>query len=448
VTLTAGEAPVPALNQIGVTLGGPTPIVTLGYTDRLPGGDLTLTFTGFRDLLGNETPISTLVIPFVPDRTPPSVTGAEVLTETTVRVTFSETVPAATALDPERYAVSDGVGTPRGVVYASGQIGTAVVLTFETPFEAQRLFTLTVAGLADRSGNLSPAQELLLFFGEPDVPVPGDVVINELMFDPLAGSDGEYVEVLNTTSKTFDLRRFRLTDDGDGDADPISETPLILPPNGLVVLASVPDTVRSVFGEVAGLFEPDDVPGLNNTEDTVVLQAEVEGGVLTIDQVTYSDDWHRPELRETDGIALERIAPDGRSNDAANWSSSLDARGGTPGASNSVFVDPEAPPPGDAGLVIDSPFAPDEGQSSRIAYTLEADAAVVRVRLYDGAGRRVRTLESGDLTGRTGFLDWDGRDDAGRQLRVGIYVVLLEALDAQGGTAEAYKEVVVLARRF
>ncbi|MEM8599923.1 MAG: FlgD immunoglobulin-like domain containing protein, partial [Bacteroidota bacterium] len=234
----------------------------------------------------------------------------------------------------------------------------------------------------------------------------------------------------------------------DDEADPISETPLILPPNGIVVLAAEPDTVRAVFGEVPGLFQPEDFPGLNNTEDTVVLQAEVEGGVLTVDLVAYSDDWHRPELRETDGIALERIAPDGPSSDAANWSSSLDGLGGTPGAANSVFVDPEAPPPGEPGLAIDSPFAPDEGQSARIAYTLDTDAALVRVRIFDGAGRPVRTLEAGDLTGRTGFLDWDGRDDGGRRLRVGIYVVLLEALDAQGGTSEAYKDVAVLARRF
>ena len=40
----------------------------------------------------------------------------------------------------------------------------------------------------------------------------------------------------------------------------------------------------------------------------------------------------------------------------------------------------------------------------------------------------------------------DGLGDDGRDLRIGIYVVLLEAIDTAGGTTEAFKEPVVLAR--
>ncbi|MEM6784143.1 MAG: lamin tail domain-containing protein [Bacteroidota bacterium] len=427
---------------------GASPTVTLRFAERLPSGDLVVSVNGVRDLLGNVSTDAVLTIPFVADTVAPVVTSAAVLSTNTIAVLFSELVPAASALDASNYTVDQGVGSPTGVVYDPALIGEAVRLTFETGLTEQTLYTLTAAGLTDRSGNVSGSQSILLFFGTTDTPEPGDIVVNEIMFDPLAGADGEYVELRNTTDKTFNLQQFRLTDDGDPDAPLISETPLILPPDGLLVLAEDPDSVRTVFGEIPNLFAAEDFPGLNNSEDAVVLSTRIDGQAVTIDSVAYSDDWHRPELRETDGIALERIAVDGPSSEASTWSSSLAPAGGTPGLVNSVFVDPEAPPPGEAGLVIDSPFAPDEGQSARIAYLLEADAALVRVRLFDGAGRQVRTLESGDLSGRTGFLDWDGRDDAGRQLRVGIYVVLLEALDAQGGTAEAYKEVVVLARRF
>ncbi|MEL6703751.1 MAG: lamin tail domain-containing protein [Bacteroidota bacterium] len=446
-TLAADGIAVPAITEVTIAAGS-EPTVQLTLDGRLPTGDLTLTVTGVRDLLGNETTGAALLIPFVADVTPPSVTSAVVLSPTSIAVLFSEVVPASTALVPDSYAVDQGIGAPRSVVYDTALIGEAVRLTFETPLAEQTLYTLTVSGLADRSGNVSSAQSVLLFFGETDTPNPGDIVVNEFMFDPLAGVDGEYVELRNLTDKTFNLQQFRLTDDGDPDASPISDTPLLLAPDGLLVLAQAPDSVRAVFGDVPNLFAADDFPGLNNTEDAVVLSTRIDGRAVTIDSVAYSNEWHRPELRETDGVALERIAGDGPPSEASNWSSSLAASGGTPGLVNSVFVDPQAPPPGDAGLTIDSPFAPDEGQSARIAFTLESDAALVRVRVFDGAGRLVRSLESGDLVGRSGFLDWNGRDDAGRQLRVGIYVVLLEALDAQGGSTEAYKDVAVLARRF
>ena len=41
---------------------------------------------------------------------------------------------------------------------------------------------------------------------------------------------------------------------------------------------------------------------------------------------------------------------------------------------------------------------------------------------------------------------WNGRDDAGDRVRVGPYVVLLEAVQAEGGTTTELKETVVVAR--
>jgi hypothetical protein len=48
--------------------------------------------------------------------------------------------------------------------------------------------------------------------------------------------------------------------------------------------------------------------------------------------------------------------------------------------------------------------------------------------------------------GRTGSLVWDGRGDDGARLRIGIYVILFEAVRAEGGTVARFKEPVVLAR--
>ena len=258
------------------------------------------------------------------------------------------------------------------------------------------------------------------------------------------GSDGEYVELLNRSDKLFDLRTLVFTDDGDPDATTASETPAIIPPDSYVVLVADRDSFRVTFTDLdAPIFEARSFPGLNNDGDMLSL---FHDGVA-IDSVAYEPDWHRVELEDASGISLERIDPAAPATDPSNWSSSLDPRGGTPGMMNTAFV-VEGEPPGNPGLEIDSPFDPDAGQSAAIRYTLATDAALVRVRIFDGAGRLVRQLEDGNLSGPTGTLLWDGRGDDGRQLRIGIYIVLLEAVNVEGASNEAHRGVAVLARRF
>jgi hypothetical protein len=151
-------------------------------------------------------------------------------------------------------------------------------------------------------------------------------------------------------------------------------------------------------------------------------------------------------LNDATGIALERRDPAGPSSADSNWSSSLDTRGGTPAEANSVSLAGN-PTPRSGGLEVTSPFAPDDGQAAQIHYRLRAEAALVRARIFDGGGRMIRDIEAGRFSGASGTMVWDGRGGSGERLRAGIYIVLIEAVDAQGGTTEAYRAAIVLARR-
>lgn len=71
---------------------------------------------------------------------------------------------------------------------------------------------------------------------------------------------------------------------------------------------------------------------------------------------------------------------------------------------------------------------------------------LVRIRIYDARGRKVRTLKEARLAGRSGEVVWDGRDDGGDRVRIGPYVVLFEAVRAEEGTVTQLKEAVVVAR--
>ena len=417
--------------------------VTLTLAAPLPTGTVTITATDLRDTLGNVTPTSAVQFAFEADDAPPSLASAFVSAPTTVVVRFTEPVTQASAESVGTYGV-EGLGMPAAVTAVfegGGAIGATLV--FKTPFAERELYTLTVTGLVDLAGNVQtePATATL-FFGEADVPATGQLVINEILYDPLAGSAGEYVELLNTTeTRVFDLGALSL-DGGEPDGDPVTDGPSPVPPGTHVAVVRDGEAFAAAFPG-APFVVADAFQSLSNSGAPLVLR---DLGGAAVDSVFYDPDWHRVELDDATGVSLERRDPAGPSSDASNWTSSLDSLGGTPGRLNSVSV-LAAPPPAAAGLEITSPFAPDEGESARIAYTLASEAALVRARIYDGGGRLVRELEAGRFGGASGSLSWDGRDDRGERLRIGIYIVLLDAVDAQGGTSESYRDVVVLARR-
>ena len=420
-----------------------TSTVTLTLADPLATGTVTITATDLADELGNVTPTASVQVDFEADTTPPALASAFISTETTVDVRFTEPVTVASAESVGTYLV-EGVGMPTGVSIVFGDGGAlGATLSFEAAFESRRLYTLSVSGLVDLAGNVRDVDTAPLFFGDADTPAAGELVINEILYDPRDGSAGEYVELLNTTAdRVFDLARLSL-DDGEADDDPVTDGTFPIPPGAFVAVVRDGETFSAAFPD-APFVVADNFQSLSNAGAPLVLRDLTTGAVA--DSVAYDPDWHRVELDDATGVSLERRDPFGPSNAETNWTSSLDLLGGTPGRANSVRT-AEGETPAAPGLDITSPFAPDEGESARISYVLSTDAALVRARIFDGGGRLVREIEDGRLTAREGSLAWDGRDADGERLRVGIYVVLVEAVDVEGGTSEAFRSVVVIGRR-
>jgi hypothetical protein len=89
-----------------------------------------------------------------------------------------------------------------------------------------------------------------------------------------------------------------------------------------------------------------------------------------------------------------------------------------------VSATPDAPAPTALGPNYPNPFNP----STTIAFRL-AEAGTVDLRVFDVAGRLVRTLVSGRLDDGDHLVPWQGRDDAGRPVASGVYFYRLETGD-------------------
>jgi flagellar hook assembly protein FlgD len=84
--------------------------------------------------------------------------------------------------------------------------------------------------------------------------------------------------------------------------------------------------------------------------------------------------------------------------------------------------DPVAPPPQGKLKVYPNPFKP----QTAISYKLET-VVDTEVSVYNLKGQKVRVLASGSAGAGDHTLTWNGKDDQGRELAAGIYLIRLQA---------------------
>ncbi len=126
--------------------------------------------------------------------------------------------------------------------------------------------------------------------------------------------------------------------------------------------------------------------------------------------------------------------------------SCADISGGTPGFLNSIYLKNL---PSSSGVTISpNPFSPDgDGfeDFALIKYKLDVPLAQMRVKVFDIKGRMVRTLANNQFTGNEGSIIFNGYGDDDQRLRVGIYILIIEAVDDRGGTVSNVKVPIVVA---
>lgn len=392
---------------------------------------------------------------FTPDDTPPEPVFAQVDAERR-RITLSFDEP----LNPASLSNATFAGPESAPV--SAELDDAATLRLIYP-DTLRAETLTVQGTRDWRGNATEATLPLSY-----VPHRGDLIVNEIMYRPLSDdfddrpNQPEYFEVVNPTERWISLQGLFTTnrprDNGTADTLDLGIGQQHVAPAGSYAVvyaepeadAEAPATLDAAFPgqDLSGPDAPTVVAvprsrlGLRVQADRLRLHRADGRPVATVD---YNPDWHAPGVQDTRGLSLERISRTAPANNATNWTSSVHPEGGTPGFPNSVGPPPAEGPP--ARVQADpSPFAPEVDQATRIQYALSFSPDWVQLRIFDAQGRPVRTLEETVLSGPEGEVLWDGRNDQGRVVRMGIYVVLFEAQHWENGTTAEHRTTVVVAR--
>jgi len=270
-----------------------------------------------------------------------------------------------------------------------------------------------------------------------------DLVINEIMAAPLTG-DPEYIELYNPTNQTINIVGWLYSETGGTKGITDTCSALIKPGMYAVIAADTniynafpylrtPDSTQKVF--IAGSL------GLNNDADLVKI-ADVFRTM--IDSVYYSDNWYNPNLPGS-GRSLEKINPALNGNDGKSWSSCTNPNGGSPGLKNSIFTN-STTQQGEI-TISPNPFSPDNDgfeDFTIISYKLKNTVSQVRMKIFDVKGRLIKTIMNNQASGQSGQVVYNGLDDDNRKLRLGIYIVFLEALNDQNGVVETIKTTMVV----
>ncbi len=81
-------------------------------------------------------------------------------------------------------------------------------------------------------------------------------------------------------------------------------------------------------------------------------------------------------------------------------------------------------------------FTVNSGEPGDMSYVLGGDAKSVKVSIYDGSNRLVRTLDLGTQTKGEHEVSWDGKDSSGNKVPDGTYSFQVTAVDTQGKAVE------------
>jgi hypothetical protein len=271
-----------------------------------------------------------------------------------------------------------------------------------------------------------------------------DLVINEIMYDPAVGNN-EFVEFLNLKKEILNIGGWSIEDQHKNKYK-LSDSNFVIPPGSYFLLISDSSVIRNydlfTFNYKTVLNES----SLGLTADELILLKDLRGNVN--DSVYYSDKWNNKNFISTKGRSLERINPFLSSNDRYNWNTCVDPKGATPGAKNSIYVINTKT--NSSISVNPNPFSPDNDgfeDCTIINYSLKIPFSQVNIKIYDSRGRLVRILANNMASGSTGSVIFDGLGNDGLALRIGIYIIFLEALNSITGQNEILKTTVVVARK-
>jgi hypothetical protein len=319
----------------------------------------------------------------------------------------------------------------------------------EEPLHNGRIYTLTAGdAVLDFAGNSMQKKEFS--FGMPDQVQKGDILFNEILFNPFPG-EPDFIEFYNCSERIIDPSTLLMVSVNDELNDTSSvvfvsaERRCILP-GGYYAITT--DKKRVLAGYISSdpyrIFEVSHLPSMPDDKGHLIL---FDRRLDKIDEVVYDENMHYSLISNNEGISLEKIRTGGSSADRSEWHSASELSGwGTPGAQNSVFA---RQPESSERLVFSSTaITPDNDGNDDVLVidlTLNGTGNIISVTVFDETGSFVKRIADDLLAGQQATVIWNGTAEDEKLVNTGIYIILISVFD-ESGRVQNWKKVCTVIR--
>lgn len=322
-------------------------------------------------------------------------------------------------------------------------------LHLEIPMEMAKVIEIKAKDILNCTGDVIDPMINFIPAGRNSEPLPGDIVINEIMFNPPTNGN-DYVEIFNPTEKIFDLNGLfianRSFSGSLNDAVNFSGIPRSLFPGEYRVVTEDSSALVNdyLITSPQCITEVRSLPSFPDDRGSVVITGR-QGEI--IDEVAYDEEWHFPLVSNKSGTPLERIDPIGASNDPNNWASAAgNLIYGTPGMVNSQY---HAMGILKASIILENEvFSPDnDGHEDYllVRYKTLQPEMMATISIHAPSGQLVKRLMNNRLLASEGMLRWDGISEDFKPAPAGLYI-MISRMFSLDGTSKVFRHAFSLSR--
>ncbi len=375
-----------------------------------------------------------------PDWIKPRIISFSLTTDSSIRILFNEPLDSAFSVKPSNFTIINN-GIKQVISHFE-----VLEFYFTMPLSSNKLYTLSFNGIADCNFNLLNDTSILMAL--PEKVLAGDILLNEVLFNPESGGD-DFIELVNNSDKILSLKNLIFF---NFDENMMPKDLCILDTSGVFFLPRqiLAFTVNPLWtigkyhnSRPENLYKMSALPALNDQEGYFGI---ANGNGDVIDQLNYSEDMHLPILTKFEGVSLERVRTDLPSAERSNWTSAAASYGyATPGQVNSHSTLDKIETKN--WLSITPPvFSPDQdGIDDLVALTITSDRNDQQATLiiFDVSGKLIKVISNNMPIGNTQTWFWDGSYDGAKKTPIGIYIVYAE-LFGLNGKRQVVKKTITL----
>lgn len=299
------------------------------------------------------------------------------------------------------------------------------LIIFTQKIDSNFYYQLKISTINDCEGNPFQTKDTLIY--QSKMPKMGDIVLNEIMFNAKT-NESEYVEIYNQTTNAINLKNLyvsKLKNNVFYNTKQFVETDLFIQPKSYVVicedknalLAKYPNSIATQLIELSSW--------LTLTDDSGTIFIHTENGRV-IDQLHYDDHLHNPLIKNSDGVALEKIEETKPSNESQWWQSAAETSNfGTPTLKNSQHLADQ----NSNVLLSNKVISPNnDGLDDYCVIFLKnvQIGSYVNIKVIDSEGRVIKTLAQNSSVSSLTEIIWDGTQDNNTKAPIGAYIIWIE----------------------